>query len=49
MGAKYTRNEMNNDLLYEYLSGGAWNVHDGQTIDINFTENIAAAYAIIIT
>lgn len=49
VGAKYTRNEMNNDLLYEYLSGGAWNVHDGQTIDINFTENIAAAYAIINT
>lgn len=49
VGAKYTRNEMNNDLLYEFLSGGAWNVHDGQTIDINFTENIAAAYAIINT
>ena len=49
VGAKYTRNEMNNDLLYEYLSGGAWNVHDGQTIDINFTENIAAAYAIVNT
>ena len=40
---------MNNDLLYEYLSGGAWNIHDGQTIDINFTENIVAAYAIINT
>lgn len=48
-GAKYTRNEMNNDLLYEYLSGNAWRVHDGQTIDINYTENIAAAYAIINT
>ncbi|MBR4148688.1 MAG: TonB-dependent receptor, partial [Rikenellaceae bacterium] len=49
VGAKYTRNEMNNDLLYEYLSSGAWNIHDGQTIDINFTENIAAAYAIVNT
>ena len=49
VGAKYTRNEMNNDLLYEYLSGGAWNIHDGQTIDINYTENIAAAYAIVNT
>lgn len=49
VGAKYTCNEMNNDLLYEYLSGNAWNTHDEQTIDINFTENIAAAYAVLNT
>ena len=45
-GAKYTYNDMHNDALYEYLKGDAWVRNDNQSFTINYTENIAAAYAI---
>ena len=45
-GAKYTYNDMHNDALYEYLKGDAWVRNDKQSFTINYTENIAAAYAI---
>ena len=45
-GAKYTRNDMRNDALYEYHRGDAWLRNERQSFTINYTENIAAAYAI---
>ena len=45
-GAKYTRNDMRNDALYEYRRGDAWLRNERQSFTINYTENIAAAYAI---
>ena len=45
-GAKYTYNDLHNDALYEYLKGDAWVRNDKQSFTINYTENIAAAYAI---
>ena len=45
-GAKYTRNDMRNDALYEYRRGDVWLRNERQSFTINYTENIAAAYAI---
>ena len=45
-GAKYTYNDMHNDALYEYLKGDAWTRNDNQSFTIDYTENIAAAYAV---
>ena len=45
-GAKYTFNDMRNDALYEYRKADAWLRNDNQSYTINYTENIAAAYAI---
>mgnify|MGYP002262945477 FL=1 len=45
-GAKYTRNDMRNDALYEYRRGDAWLRNERQSFTINYTENIAAAYGI---
>lgn len=44
-GAKYTFNDMSNDALYEYMKGADWLRNDGQSYTLNYTENIAAAYA----
>lgn len=46
-GAKYTRNDMRNDALYEYLKDEAWTRNDAQSFVINYTENIAAAYGVV--
>lgn len=46
-GAKYTRNDMRNDALYEFRRGEAWVRNDNQSFEINYTENIAAAYGIV--
>ena len=45
-GAKYTFNDMHNDALYEYQKSGAWLRNNDQSYTVNYTENIAAAYAI---
>ncbi len=45
-GAKYTRNDMHNKALYEYHKGGAWLRNEQQSFTIDYTENIAAAYAV---
>lgn len=45
-GVKYTRNDMHNLAKYEYMLGDAWSLNSAQSFDINYTENIAAAYAI---
>lgn len=45
-GAKYTLNDMRNEALYEYLKGDSWLRDEEQSVDIDYTENIAAAYAI---
>lgn len=45
-GAKYTFNDMRNDALYEYQKSGAWLRNNDQSYTVNYTENIAAAYAI---
>lgn len=45
-GAKFTYNDMHNDALYEYLKGDAWTRNDNQSFTIDYTENIAAAYAV---
>lgn len=44
-GAKYTFNDMRNDALYEYMKGSDWLRNDDQSYTLNYTENIAAAYA----
>ena len=46
-GAKYTRNEMRNDALYEYSDEGAWVRNDDQSFVINYTEHITAAYGVV--
>lgn len=46
-GAKYTFNDMRNQALYEYLKGEAWLRNDNQSLTLNYTENIAAAYGIV--
>ena len=45
-GAKYTYNDMHNNALYEYRKGDAWLRNEQQSFTIDYTENIAAAYAI---
>lgn len=45
-GTKYTFNDMRNTALYEYRKADAWLRNDNQSYTINYTENIAAAYAI---
>ena len=45
-GAKYTFNDMHNNALYEYRKDDAWLRNDDQSYTVNYTENIAAAYAI---
>ena len=45
-GAKFTYNDMHNDALYGYLKGDAWTRNDNQSFTIDYTENIAAAYAV---
>ncbi len=45
-GAKYTFNDMHNDALYEYRKADAWLRNNGQSYTVNYTENIAAAYAV---
>lgn len=45
-GAKYTFNDMRNNALYEYRKADAWLRNDDQSYTVNYTENIAAAYAI---
>lgn len=45
-GAKYTYNDMHNEALYEYRRNDAWMRNDNQSFTIDYTENIAAAYAI---
>ena len=44
-GAKYTRNDMRNEALYEYRNDDAWLRNDDQSYAVNYTENITAAYA----
>ena len=44
-GAKYTFNDMRNNALYEYRKADAWLRNDDQSYTVNYTENIAAAYA----
>lgn len=46
-GAKYTRNEMRNDALYEYSDEGTWVRNDDQSFVINYTEHITAAYGVV--
>ena len=46
-GAKYTRNEMRNNALYEYLHGESWVRNEAQSFEINYTEHIAAAYGVV--
>lgn len=46
-GAKFTRNDMDNDARYEYLHGADWVRNDRQSFSIDYTENIAAAYGIV--
>lgn len=46
-GAKYTYNDMRNSALYEYLRGGEWVRNDNQSLELNYSENIAAAYGIV--
>lgn len=46
-GAKYTRNGMENDALYEYAKGESWIPNERQSFTIDYTEHIAAAYGVV--
>lgn len=46
-GVKYTRNDMRNDALYEYLKEEEWKRNDNQSFRLDYTENIAAAYGVV--
>lgn len=46
-GVKYTYNDMHNDALYEYLQNEQWKRNDNQSLTINYSEHIAAAYGIV--
>lgn len=46
-GLKYTRNDMRDDALYEYEKAGTWLVDENQTLDLDYSEQIGAAYAIV--
>lgn len=46
-GAKYTNNRMDNRADYDYLKNGGWNPVENYNYDINYTEDIAALYAIV--
>ena len=46
-GAKYTRNDMNNGATYRYLLDGAWVPSTVSDYRVDYTENIAAAYAVV--
>lgn len=45
-GAKYTRNDMKNGAVYRYLLDGAWMPSTISDYRVDYTENIAAAYAV---
>ncbi|MDR2057987.1 MAG: TonB-dependent receptor [Dysgonamonadaceae bacterium] len=45
-GVKYARNEMNNNILFEYLQGVNWNEIDPFSSINSFTENISAIYGL---
>ncbi|MCL1934030.1 MAG: outer membrane beta-barrel protein [Candidatus Azobacteroides sp.] len=44
VGAKYARNEMNNNTLYEYLQATVWNNIEPLSSVNTFTENVSALY-----
>ena len=46
-GVKYTYNDMKNHAYYDYEKNGAWIPSEGYNFDINYTENIAAAYVAV--
>ncbi len=47
-GAKYTLNTIVNDALYESLNKNyEWRPIDGSIVDVDYRENIAAAYGIV--
>ncbi len=46
-GLKYTRNDMQNDALYEYCRDEAWLRNEAQSFDVDYVEHIAAAYGIV--
>ena len=46
VGTKYARNEMNNNVLFEYLRGVTWNEIDPLSSVNSFTENISAVYGL---
>ncbi len=46
-GLKYTLNDMSDNALYEYEKGGAWIVDATQTLDLDYSEQIGAAYATV--
>ena len=46
-GAKYTRNDLYNNALYEYMSNDEWFENVLQTRRTDYTENITAAYAVV--
>jgi hypothetical protein len=46
VGAKYVRNEMDNNTLYESLMGAEWNTIDPLSSVNSYTENIYAVYGL---
>lgn len=45
-GLKYTRNEMDNDVLFEFLKDKAWYRNDPYSSENRFTEDIGAIYGL---
>ena len=46
-GAKYTRNHTYNNSLYQYLKEEEWVRNDDQSLRVDYTEHIAAAYGVV--
>ena len=46
-GAKYTRNQTHNNSLYQYLKEEEWVRNDDQSLRVDYTEHIAAAYGVV--
>lgn len=46
-GAKYTYYRMQSQALYEYEKGAQWVVNERESFDIDYNEQIAAAYGIV--
>ena len=46
-GAKYTRNHTCNNSLYQYLKEEEWVRNDDQSLRVDYTEHIAAAYGVV--
>lgn len=46
-GAKYTRNDMYNNAVYEYMKQDAWQLNAPHSMLLDYSENIGALYGVV--